>query len=219
MSQQSGSQCRISAGSPASGPRLHRDGLGPLVQVVVQRKGDLVSAGTLAVVDDGRLAFLGQERRAAEHSVARLGRREYGRMPLPMDHVRARHMSERVPVGLVDVVQVIAALVEDGTVRIGRDGAAGARMRQMVCQPRLRWVLRHGRCLLSKYGASSNGHRQCQCCDKFVSHVVVLQFCVTESGSVLKASVTRLMSRPLRILDPAVNLTSQRQYNDLFSRI
>lgn len=80
----------------------------PLVQVAVQRKGGLISPGALAVVDDRRLTTFGQECRTAEYSVARDGRCKHGRMPFPMDQVRARNMGEGVPFVLVDVVQVIA---------------------------------------------------------------------------------------------------------------
>lgn len=66
-----------------------RHRLGPLFEVVALGDLNLVSARALAVIDDGGLAFFGEESGAAEHSVACCSCREGGGMPLPVDHVFA----------------------------------------------------------------------------------------------------------------------------------
>ena len=75
---------------PDSG--VHRHRLRPAFQQIVLGKRDLITAGALAVIDDRRPASLGQKAGAAEQTVPHGGGGKRGRMPFPMDHVRAGYM-------------------------------------------------------------------------------------------------------------------------------
>ena len=147
--------------------RLGFDGnrLAPLVQAIIQRKGDMVSARSLTVIDDGGDAFLGEECSTAVHAVPGPGRRQHGRMPFPMDHVRAGYVSEGMAVGLVNVVQVIPAFVEDRAIRVARYGPARSGMRQVVGQPGTRWIGGHGGRFRHKGSFRIVGYGRCAICE------------------------------------------------------
>src|SRR5580765_3747896 len=135
------------------GPDLWFDGhrRAPLLQLVILGEGDLVSPRSLPMVNDGRPPFPGEETRAAEHAMLRLGRGKRGRVPLPMQHILTRDMSEgeSILVG-IDVVEVIPPLPVESAVRIAGRGGAGSRVCQMVSQPVCGWILRPGRRLVYK---------------------------------------------------------------------
>ena len=135
---------------PRGGQRLDGDRFRPFFQLVIQRKGDLVPPRALPMIDHGRFALFGEKPGAAEHAVpGRLGGQRC-RMPFPMDHVAAGDVGERKPfLVVVDVVQVIPTFVVKGGIGIRRDRTAGARMGQVIREPRPRRVRRHGRCFAS----------------------------------------------------------------------
>jgi hypothetical protein len=113
--------------------RFQRHGGAPLLQLVILGDGDLVSAGALPMINDGRPAFLGEETRAAEHAMVRFGRSESGRVPLPVQQVHAGDMGEGKTVFMrVDIVQVVTAFPVKGTVRVAWHGSAGAGVGQVV---------------------------------------------------------------------------------------
>ena len=79
----------------------------------------------LAVVDGRGLAFFREKSGAAEHAVAGEGRLQFGRLPGPVQHVRAGDVDEgeadrssRPVQGCAqDVVQMIGAIEMEGGVR------------------------------------------------------------------------------------------------------
>ncbi len=79
-------------------------------------ESDLVSFGTLAVIDDGRLTFFGKECSATIHTMPCCRRRENSGLPFPMHHILACYMRKRVPSVLIDIMKMIKTVIIDGTV-------------------------------------------------------------------------------------------------------
>ncbi len=125
---------------------LDRDRFGPSLQILIQRKRQLVPPRSLTMVDHGRLSILGEEASATEHSVARRSRGESCRVPLPVHHVLAGDMGKgEAFLVVVDVVQMVPISVVERGIGISRERTAGPGVGQVIGQPGLRRVRRHGR--------------------------------------------------------------------------
>lgn len=99
--------------------RVDRHRFGPCFQLVVQGKSQMVPAGALAVIDDSRLAVVGEKARAAEHPMAGEQRSKRGGMPFPAHHVRAGDMGERETVIVsINIVEMVAALPKERAVSV-----------------------------------------------------------------------------------------------------
>ena len=132
---------------PGGLPEIDGNRLGPLFQLVVQSESDLDPAGALAVIDNGRLAILGNETRAAVHAVAGRPWGERGRVPRPVHQIRAGDMGEGTTLRavVVNVLQMIPAFPVEGAIRIAGEGGPGTGMSQMIGQPVHRRIRRLGR--------------------------------------------------------------------------
>ena len=95
------------------------------------------------MIDDGRLAVLGEEAGAAEHAVAGELGLQVARLPGPMHHVIAGDMGEVEPLMVIDIMQMIFAIPIEGAVRIAGGGIAGTGVYQMIGQPVGRRIGRH----------------------------------------------------------------------------
>ena len=131
---------------PSAALEHNRNRFGPRVERIVGGMLNYVPPPALTVIDDRRPALLRVEAGAAEHAVTRGRRRQHGLVPLPVDHVVARHVSEHESPGIaVDVVQMHPALVVEDAVGVARHRHSGTRMCQVERHPggrRLVWPRR-----------------------------------------------------------------------------
>ena len=124
---------------------VHFDRVGwlPAGQLTVGCQHNLIAPRTLAVVDDGGLAVVCYEARAAEHTVPGEVWLQGGRVPGPMQHVGAGDMHKRkrflpAPRMRQDIVQVVDAIQIKRGIGITRQ-ARTAGVHQMIVQ----WCMWH----------------------------------------------------------------------------